>query len=175
MRPQSDILEDLLAEGLRVVFCGTQASTASAMKRAYYAKPGNRFWATLHQIGLTPHRFAPEDYAALLPLGIGLTDLAKRTAGQDAQIAPDHLDVNRLETSLRRFKPLILAFTSKTAAGFALRTGTGRLAYGRQVQPFCGIETYVLPSTSGLATSHWDIGPWQALGARFRELHHATA
>lgn len=175
MSVREDVLDDLLCTGLTLVFCGTQASAASAAKQAYYAKPGNRFWATLHQIGLTPHRFLPQDYPGLLALGIGLTDLAKQTAGQDAQIAPAHLDLGRLQISLERFRPRLLAFTSKTAAGFALQANPARLGFGRQPEPFHGIETFILPSTSGLATSHWNIGPWQTLAERFRELHHATA
>ena len=59
-RPAIDpILPDLLAPGMRVVFCGTAPGTASARAGAYYAGPGNRFWATLHEVGLTPILLAP--------------------------------------------------------------------------------------------------------------------
>ena len=53
------VLPDVLAPGLRAVFCGTAAGTKSAIAGAYYAGPGNKFWPTLHAIGLTPRRFAP--------------------------------------------------------------------------------------------------------------------
>ena len=66
---------DVLAPGLRLVFCGTAPSRASAAARAYYAKPGNRFWPVLHAAGFTPSRFHPSEYAALLGLGIGADGL----------------------------------------------------------------------------------------------------
>lgn len=169
-----DVLEDLLADGLRIVFCGTRPGRISALRRAYYAHPGNRFWPTLHAIGLTPRLFAPQDYPALLGLGIGLTDVAKHTSGPDAAILPDHVDRERLAASLRRYRPRLLAFTSKNAARLA--TGTRIIAFGRQPVPFAETETFVLPSPSGLATSHWNLGPWQQLADRARETSaHATS
>lgn len=179
---RGDIVADVLAPGMRVVFCGTRPSAASALRRAYYAKPGNRFWPTLHAIGLTPERFLPEDYERLRPLGIGLTDIAKTSAGQDATMTSEDIDVQRLWDSMRRFRPRILAFTSKTAAMHALagaaRTGlrTGALTYGAQPGRIEGIAVHVLPSTSGLATSYWDIAPWQALAQHVTEMdRHASA
>lgn len=171
-----DIVEDVLAPGLGVVFCGTRPSTASAERRAYYAKPGNRFWPALYEIGLTPRLFRPEEYRAVLPLGIGLTDVAKTTAGQDATMAIEDIDIERLWQSMERFRPNILAFTSKTAAMLALGARrTGKLPYGVLEATVAGIELHVLPSTSGLATSYWDIEPWRALAGRLREMGYATA
>jgi G:T/U-mismatch repair DNA glycosylase len=43
----TEVLPDLLRPGLRIVFCGTAAGTASARAGAYYAGPGNAFWPTL--------------------------------------------------------------------------------------------------------------------------------
>jgi double-stranded uracil-DNA glycosylase len=163
----ADILEDLLADGLRIVFCGTRPGTASAARQAYYAKPGNRFWRTLHETGLTPRLLAAEEYRLLLPLGIGLTDLAKNSSGQDATLSRGELHIERLCASLARHRPRRLAFTSKNAAQLAL--GRKDLRFGLQDEAFCGIETHVLPSTSGLATSHWNIAPWQALARRAAE------
>jgi TDG/mug DNA glycosylase family protein len=170
----ADVLEDLLADGLRIVFCGTRPGIASAARQAYYAKPGNRFWRTLHEVGLTPRLFAADEYRLLLPLGIGLTDLAKTSAGQDSTLSAAELHIDRLRASLERHGPKCLAFTSKNAAELAL--GRRNLRFGLLDERFCGIETHVLPSTSGLATSHWDIAPWQALARRVKEeKRHAAA
>src|SRR2546427_10087333 len=49
-------LPDLLAPSLRVVFVGTAAGRESAAK-CYYAGRGNRFWRTLHEVGLTPRLY----------------------------------------------------------------------------------------------------------------------
>ena len=170
-----DIVADVLGPGLKVVFCGTRPSAESARRQAYYAKPGNRFWPTLHLIGLTPRLFRPPEYPAVLELGIGLTDVAKTSAGQDATMLPEDIDVARLWDSMRRFRPRILAFTSKTAAGHGLQMRPSRLGYGALPAAVDGIEVHILPSTSGLATSYWDLTPWRALAARLGETSHATA
>ena len=60
------LVPDLLAPGLDLVFCGTAPSPVSFKARAYYANPGNAFWATLHAVGLTPERLAPQRYPELL-------------------------------------------------------------------------------------------------------------
>ena len=86
------LVPDLLAPGLDLVFCGTAPSPASFKARAYYANPGNAFWATLHAVGLTPERFAPQRYPELLACGIGLTDLNKTEYGSDHELSAKAMD-----------------------------------------------------------------------------------
>ena len=105
---------DLLVPGLKVVFCGTALGRVSAEQQAYYANPGNFFWRTLHNTGLTPDLVKPQDYARLLDYGIGLTDLSKGHFGNDNQLPPDALDADALREKIARYQPKILAFTSKT-------------------------------------------------------------
>jgi TDG/mug DNA glycosylase family protein len=71
------ILPERLKPGLKLVFCGTAAGRQSALQKAYYAHGQNKFWRTLHEVGLTPHLFAPQEYPDLWKLGIGLTDIEK--------------------------------------------------------------------------------------------------
>jgi hypothetical protein len=80
-------LPDQLQPHLRLVFVGTAASQRSADLGHYYAHPGNRFWRTIHEVGITPRRYAPREFPALLKLGIGFTDLCKLGAGMDHQAA----------------------------------------------------------------------------------------
>lgn len=160
------IIPDLLQPGLRLVFCGSALGTASAMAKAYYAKPGNKFWPTLHAVGLTPHRFAPSDYPALLDLGIGLTDLNKTQSGNDDVLAPEHDDVAGLAARIEQYRPAILAFTAKRPAQVFLRASFGLQgppAYGLQPQRIGRTRLFVLPSTSGSGVRYWDIAPWRAL------------
>jgi len=154
------IVPDLLAPGLRLVFCGTAPSTASAAARAYYAKPGNRFWKTLHEVGLTPRRFAPAEYPALLALGIGLTDLNKVQSGNDDELDPRAFDCAGFAAKMQRAGPALIAFTSKTAGARYLGHA---VAYGEQPERLGGARLFVLPSTSGQAVRYFDLGPWRAL------------
>jgi TDG/mug DNA glycosylase family protein len=157
------VLPDLLTHGLDVVFCGTGAGRKSAEVGAYYAKAGNKFWPTLHAVGLTPSRFAPLAYSELLTLGIGLTDIAKEHVGQDAEIDPNHVDAVDLARRIRRYAPKILAFTSKNAASLFLGRPTGSIAYGFQKETIGATRIFVLTSPSGAAGSNWSIAPWRKL------------
>jgi TDG/mug DNA glycosylase family protein len=111
-----EALPDLLARNMTVVFCGTAAGTASARRAAYYAGPNNIFWKTLHEIGLTPTRFAPEQYREVKALGIGFTDLAKGISGNDNVLHKSHFEPVLLRRKILRFRPRVVAFTSKRAA-----------------------------------------------------------
>ena len=162
-RNSKPLVPDLLAPGLDLVFCGTAPSPASFKARAYYANPGNAFWATLHAVGLTPERLAPQRYPELLTWGIGLTDLNKTEYGSDHELTPTAMDAGSLHAKLRKFRPAAIAFTSKNAA--ALGLGIKAPAYGRQAEPLEGATVFVLASPSGRARSFWTIEPWRAAAA----------
>lgn len=159
------ILPDHLGPGLRVVFCGTAPGHASARAGHYYANPGNRFWALLDEVGLTPRRLAPQEDHLMPSLGLGLTDLCKTRAGQDADLPRDAFDTARLIAAMRQHRPRALAFTSLTAAraGLGLRhLAAGPLAPDPRLP---GVALFALPSPSGLARSHFRLEPWAALAA----------
>jgi len=160
---RGDILPDRLADNLAVWFVGTAAGPASAAAGAYYAHPGNRFWRTLHETGITPRRLAPHQYGELLSLGIGLTDICKTRWGVDADIPPHAFDPHRLRAKVRRLRPQTIAFTSKKAASLWLRRDTNQIGTGRQATEDGRPLVFVLPSPSGLATSYWSIEPWRDL------------
>lgn len=164
------VLPDLLRDDLDIVFCGTQAGTASAQRRAYYAGPGNRFWTVLYDAGLIPARLRPENYRRLLEFRIGLTDVAKRTYGPDADLRRDHFDVEAFRAKIERHRPRVIAFNGKKAAWAAIGFPTGSLRYGQQDAMIGASAVFVLPSTSGAANGFWDAGPWRALSAYARGL-----
>jgi TDG/mug DNA glycosylase family protein len=167
-RARDHILPDVLGPGLRLWFVGTAAGPRSAALGAYYAHPGNRFWRALHEAGITPRQFAPEDYPAMPSLGVGLTDFCKTGWGVDSQIAQELFDRDGFARKVKRLKPAGLAFTSKTAASLWLDKPTGRIAVGRQADATAPV-VFVLPSPSGLATSYWSIEPWREAAAFLRE------
>ena len=167
--PRAPVLPDHLRPGLKLVFCGTAAGRISAERQAYYAHAQNRFWPTLHKIGLTPRLFAPGDYPELWELGIGLTDIAKHVYGMDHQLPEGSLGkaaARALERRIARAAPKHLAFTS-LAAGRAV-LGKHAVA-GEQEQRMGQTRLWLLPSPSPLAMNHWDIAPWKALAKAVRE------
>lgn len=156
------ILADAIRPGLRVVFCGTALGTVSARKRAYYAGPGNAFYRTLWEIGLTPRRVEPAEYEELLDSGIGLTDICKTRSGSDQEVGKDGFDTERLIALLEENRPGWIAFNGKNSASGAFGH---RVDYGLQEERLGGVRAFVLPSTSGAARRYWDISYWQELAA----------
>lgn len=156
----AEVLPDLLPPGLKVAFCGTAAGTASARAKAYYAGPGNAFWPTLYETGLTPELLAPDEYARLPEFGIGLTDICKVRHGSDAEVGTAEFDADGLQGRIAAAEPARLAFNGKNAARGALERD---VAFGPQDELLGGAELWVLPSSSGAARRYWNIEPWREL------------
>lgn len=154
------VLRDLLAPGLAVVFCGTAVGAASARRRAYYAGPGNAFWPTLFRVGLTPRRLEPEEYECITEYGLGLTDLVKTIAGSDAALSTTQFDSEGLSAKIRRYRPRVLAFTSKRAGEEFVGHSVD---YGLLSEKIDGTTLFVLPSPSGAARRYWSEKPWRDL------------
>jgi double-stranded uracil-DNA glycosylase len=160
-----DVLPDVLAPGLDVVFCGNAAGKVSAQRGAPFAGPGNYFWPVLHETGLTPVLLAPEEFRRLPEFGLGLTDACKTHFGSDAEVGTANHDPERVRRAVRAHAPVHLAFVGKQAARIVLGR---RVDYGLQPEPLEGAQAWVLPSTSGLARRFWSVGPWQELAAAAR-------
>jgi TDG/mug DNA glycosylase family protein len=168
--PDSHTVPDLLAPGLKLVFCGTALGRISAQERAYYAHPGNFFWRTLHQVGLTPRQLEPKEYPQLLDHGIGLTDLCKTAFGNDAELPEHAFDVQAFRDKIEHHAPGMVAFTSKRGAQAVLADlGAEGIRYGEQEVTLHGTRLFVLPSPSGQARKFWKIGPWQQLAQAIAE------
>jgi TDG/mug DNA glycosylase family protein len=165
----AEVLPDILAPELRIVFCGTAAGTASARAGAYYAGPGNSFWKTLHEIGLTPVELSPKEFARLPEFGIGLTDICKLLHGSDEEVGTVEFDVSGLRARIAEAEPANLAFNGKNAARGALERD---VTYGLQEEQLGGAAVWVLPSTSGRARRFWKIEPWRELAqAQAHSMH----
>lgn len=162
-KADAHILPDVLRPGLALVFCGTAPGRLSALQKAYYAHPQNKFWPTLQAVGLTPRLYAPGEYEALWALGIGLTDIVKSAYGMDHQLPEGSLGpeaAEKLRRRIRKIAPRHLAFTSLNAG----RSVMGKKAVaGEQPERLGETRVWILPSPSPLAANHWDIGPWRAL------------
>jgi TDG/mug DNA glycosylase family protein len=154
------IMKDVLAPNLSVVFCGTAVGSTSAHRHAYYAGPGNAFWKTLFEVGLTPTRFEPEQYENVLAVGLGLTGLAKIVSGRDIVLSKSHFDRDHPRRKILKFRPRIVAFVGKRAAEEFLGTA---IEYGLLREKIGDSMLFVLPSPSGAARRFWNIRFWRDL------------
>jgi TDG/mug DNA glycosylase family protein len=164
------ILEDLLAPGLALVFCGTAAGTVSARLGQYYAHPQNRFWSTLKKTGLIPQDFDKAEFRKLLALGIGLADIAKYAFGMDGALPKGSLGEAACADLRRRIaaaRPAFLAFTSLTGARAFLGAGA-RLGEQPEEKRIGATRLWALPSPSPAARSTWDETWWFALAEAAR-------
>ncbi len=85
-------LPDVIAPDLDVLFCGINPSLVSAARGHHFARPGNRFWPTLHASGLTPRRLRPEEDHELPAFGAGVTNIAFRPTRAAAELGRDELE-----------------------------------------------------------------------------------
>jgi TDG/mug DNA glycosylase family protein len=138
---------DVLAAGLRVVFCGINPGRVSAAAGAHFANPRNDFWRLLHEAGFTPRLVAPEEQFEVVELGIGLTNAAPRTTpgSGDLRAADFEGSAARLALLAEELRPRWLAFVGKEAYRGAFRE---RPELGEQERRLGETRLFVLPSTS---------------------------
>jgi double-stranded uracil-DNA glycosylase len=156
-------LPDLLQDDLKLVFVGTATGQRSADVGHYYAHPGNRFWRTIHETGITPSQYQPHEFPSLLDLGIGFTDMCKTGAGMDRTALNFPINVPAFREKMLRYRPKTIAFTSKKAASLFYGRTTKAIAPGQQPTERDFPIVFVLPSPSGAASGHWSVRPWQEL------------
>ena len=142
--PASDV-PDVLAPGLRCVFCGINPGRVSAAAAAHFANPRNDFWRLLHDAGFTPRLYAPDEQFALLELGYGVTNAAYRTTPGSGDLRRGDFDGARLQTLARELAPTAIAFVGKEAYRGAFGE---RPELGPQERRLGETALFVLPSTS---------------------------
>src|SRR5947208_941439 len=62
---------DVIADKLRVLFCGINPGLYSAWSGHHFARPGNRFWPALYLGGFTERLLKPSEERELLRHGCG--------------------------------------------------------------------------------------------------------
>ena len=147
---------DVLAPGVRVVFCGINPGRASAAAQAPFANPRNDFWRLLHAAGFTPRLLDPHEFRELPTFGIGLTNAARRTTRGSSDLrAADFAGAReRLEAIAVELEPRVIAFVGKAAYQGPFRE---RPEHGLQERRLAETALLVLPSTSPAnAAVSWD-------------------
>jgi len=163
-------MPDLIAPGLRVLFCGINPSVYSAVVGHHFARPGNRFWPALHASGFTRRLLAPHEQRELLLLGCGITNVVERATVSADVLADEELAEGgrKLERKVRRYRPQVLAVLGIGAWRTAF--GHPRASLGPQPQSLGGARVWVLPNPSGL-NAHYRP---EDLARLFRELRLAV-
>lgn len=143
----SSAVPDVLAPGLRIVFCGINPGFRSAAAGAHFANPRNDFWRLLADSGLTPRKLEPDEQWELLELGFGLTNAAYRTTrgSSDLRSRDFARAAARLERIAREVRPKTIAFVGKAAYEGTFRE---RPDLGLQERKLRETALFVLPSTS---------------------------
>ena len=162
------ILPDLLDYNLNIVFCGTAASKKSKKLNAYYAGPGNKFWKTLYEIGLTNIQLNPQQFETLLEYNIGLTDICKTDYGNDNEVDTSKYDVDGFNVKILEYKPKIVCFNGKNAAKAYLNQK--KVDYGYQDKRVGDSKIFIAPSTSGAANAFWNLDIWKLLAIKNNQL-----
>ena len=156
---------DVLAPGLRVVFCGINPGVVSAAAAAHFANPRNDFWRLLQAAGFTSRLYEPGEQFELLREGIGLTNAAPRTTrgSGDLRSADFVGAAERLERLATELRPRWIAFVGKEAYRGAFRE---RPELGPQERRLDDTRLFVLPSTSPANAAV----PWEERLRWFRAL-----
>ncbi|MGA5413501.1 G/U mismatch-specific DNA glycosylase [Streptomyces pseudogriseolus] len=162
------LVPDVVADGLRVLFCGINPGLMTAATGHHFARPGNRFWPALHRSGFIPRLLAPSEQHELLSYGLGITNVvARATARADELTAEEYRQGGReLAVKVARLRPRWLAVLGVTAyrAAFDDR----KAAVGPQVRTIGSSRVWVLPNPSGL-NAHWTPTTLAEEFARLRE------
>ena len=163
-------IPDVMAPGLRVLFCGINPGLWSGATGSHFARPGNRFWKVLHLSGFTDRLLAPWEGPDLPRIGLGITNLVARTTASEAELAPDEFrdGAERLRALVAAVGPAWLAVVGIGAYRTAF--GVPKAAVGCQPVRLGATGVWVLPNPSGLNAGY----QLPALVAAFAELRTAV-
>ncbi len=161
-------LGPILAPGLRVLFVGINPSLRSVEVGHHFARPGNRFWPTLHAAGFTPRRLRPDEDAELPAHGVGVTNIASRPTRAASELSAQELrdGALELERTVREYRPALVAIVGLTAYKTAF--GRPKAGWGLQAEALGGRPVWVLPNPSGL-NAHYTVDTLAAVNAELRE------
>jgi TDG/mug DNA glycosylase family protein len=147
-------LRDVLGEDLDILFCGINPGLYSAAAGHNFARPGNRFWPTIHQAGFTPRQLRPDEERELLRYGCGITNIASRPTAAADELTPEELRKGgrALERKVRRYRPRVLAVVGIGAYRTAF--ARPRAKVGLQEERIAESRIWLLPNPSGLNANY---------------------
>jgi TDG/mug DNA glycosylase family protein len=163
-------VRDVIAPGLRVLFCGINPGLYTAAVGHHFARPGNRFWPALYAAGFTERLLSPFEERELLKNNYGLTNVVRRaTATADLLTKEETIaGGRRLIAKVRRHSPKILAILGLGAYRTAFNQP--KATVGRQKEIVGDTVLWILPNPSGLNANYQP----KDLARLFRELRMAS-
>jgi double-stranded uracil-DNA glycosylase len=163
-------VKDVIAPGLKVLFCGINPGLYTAAIGHHFGRPGNRFWPALYTGGFTDRLLDPSEKKELLKLGYGITNMVAR-----ATLRADELTTKELVAGAKvvtakvlKFKPRLLAVVGISSYRIAFDRPTA--VVGPQPETIGMTRLWVLPNPSGL-NAHYRP---QDLAVVFGELRDAV-
>ncbi|NNJ26012.1 G/U mismatch-specific DNA glycosylase [Alienimonas chondri] len=159
---------DVLAAGVRVLFCGINPSLYSVVVGHHFARPGNRFWPALYDGGFTPRLLHPSEDEELLSQGCGITNLAPRGTRRADELTREELieGAEELASKVEEYGVRVVAFLGITA--YRIAFDEPQATIGRQERTVGGAAVWVLPNPSGL-NAHYQRPDFARLFAELRE------
>ncbi|MFB9775466.1 mismatch-specific DNA-glycosylase [Brevibacterium otitidis] len=167
---------------LRLLIIGINPGLWTAAVNAPFARPGNRFWPSLHRVGLTDHLIDASrgldlaDERHLIESGIGITNIVGRATARADELSRDELreGAATLVTRIQALRPQAAAIAGITAFRTAFRQP--KAALGKQDTALidgwpAGTQLWVVPQPSGL-NAHENI---DTLAAKWREVWESTS
>jgi TDG/mug DNA glycosylase family protein len=143
-------VRDVIAPGLRILFCGINPGLYTAAVGHHFARPGNRFWPALHASGFTDRLLSPFEENELLVRGYGITNVVMRATATADQLSRSELSEGgkRLAAKIKRYQPQFLAVLGLGAYRAAF--GNAKAIIGEQEKTIGKTRIWVLPNPSGL-------------------------
>jgi TDG/mug DNA glycosylase family protein len=161
-RPTTEQLEaaygkgvrDVIAPGLRVLFCGINPGLYTAAIGHHFGRPGNRFWTALEAAGFTDRILSPFEERELLARGLGVTNLVNKATRVAEELTADDLRAGRrrLVRKVRRYRPRELVILGLGA--YRIAFARPRATVGEQPERMGEARVWVLPNPSGRTASY---------------------
>ncbi|MDX6281193.1 MAG: double-stranded uracil-DNA glycosylase [Kribbellaceae bacterium] len=163
-------LGDVIAPGLRVLFCGINPGLVSAETGHHFARPGNRFWPALQLAGFTPRQFRPDEQTELLGLGLGITNVVDKPSARADELTKAEFVAGgeNLVAKVLEYQPRWLAVVGVTAYRDAF--SERKAAMGEQARRIGETRVWILPNPSGL-NAHYTL---PKLAAAYAELEKVS-
>jgi TDG/mug DNA glycosylase family protein len=159
---------DVIARGLKVLLCGINPGLYSAWSGHHFARPGNRFWPTLHAAGFTERLLHPSEEREILKTGYGITNVVRRASAAADELAVEEFVAGgkELRARVKRYSPRYLAVLGVGAYRIAFDRPKATL--GLQEETIGETQVWVLPNPSGL-NAHYRARDLARLFAQLRE------